>query len=270
MRIKRFTPAAATLFNLIASDVGRSLFDITHKLDYDDLADDARAVFATLQDDRARGAQQRRPALAGAPAALPHGRGPDRRRGADLRRRHQPARRRGRRDAGARAHAAGRRDDDRLRDPHDSTPTAVVTSWSAGAGTLFGYSEAEALGQPFEHPLHAEDRAAGVPEPRAARRRARPAARPTSAGCCARTAAGSSRSGVTDAAAIDGELEGFAKICPRHHRHERRREDSRVAKPQRGARAGARGEPAEERVPGRDVARAQAPAQPDQRQRRSC
>ena len=49
MRIKRFTPAAAALFNIIASDVGRSLFDITHKLDYPELAEDARAVFATLK-----------------------------------------------------------------------------------------------------------------------------------------------------------------------------------------------------------------------------
>ena len=49
MRIKRFTPAAAALFNLIAGDVGRSLFDITHRLEYDGLAQDARAVFATLK-----------------------------------------------------------------------------------------------------------------------------------------------------------------------------------------------------------------------------
>ena len=49
LRIKRFTPAAAALFNLIAGDIGRSLFDITHRLDYDGLAEDARAVFATLQ-----------------------------------------------------------------------------------------------------------------------------------------------------------------------------------------------------------------------------
>jgi hypothetical protein len=33
-QIKRFTPRAAMLFNLIATDIGRSLLDITHKLDY--------------------------------------------------------------------------------------------------------------------------------------------------------------------------------------------------------------------------------------------
>ena len=49
MRIKRFTPAAASIFNIIANDVGRSLLDITHKLDYDALADDAADAFRTLR-----------------------------------------------------------------------------------------------------------------------------------------------------------------------------------------------------------------------------
>ena len=49
MRIKRFTPAAAQIFNLIEADVGRSLFDITHRLDYENLAEDAQAVFTTLK-----------------------------------------------------------------------------------------------------------------------------------------------------------------------------------------------------------------------------
>ena len=35
MSIKRYTPHATKLFNLIPSDVGRSLLDITHRLDYD-------------------------------------------------------------------------------------------------------------------------------------------------------------------------------------------------------------------------------------------
>ncbi len=49
MRIKRFTPPAERIFNIIAADVGRSLFDITHRLAYDGLAEDARAVFASLK-----------------------------------------------------------------------------------------------------------------------------------------------------------------------------------------------------------------------------
>lgn len=44
LTIKFFTPRAQDIFNLINSDVGRSLADITHKLDYADLMKDARRV----------------------------------------------------------------------------------------------------------------------------------------------------------------------------------------------------------------------------------
>ena len=49
LRIKRFTPQARTLFNLIASDAGRPLLDITHRLHYDALERDAQAVFESLR-----------------------------------------------------------------------------------------------------------------------------------------------------------------------------------------------------------------------------
>jgi two-component system CheB/CheR fusion protein len=49
MSIKRFTPHAIRLFNLIPTDVGRSLLDITHKLDYEQLADDATEAFQSLR-----------------------------------------------------------------------------------------------------------------------------------------------------------------------------------------------------------------------------
>jgi two-component system, chemotaxis family, CheB/CheR fusion protein len=48
-RIKRYTPRAADIFNIIPSDIGRSLLDITHRLDYDQLAADADATFRTLR-----------------------------------------------------------------------------------------------------------------------------------------------------------------------------------------------------------------------------
>lgn len=44
LTIKFFTPRAQDIFNLINSDVGRSLADITHNLDYADLLKDARRV----------------------------------------------------------------------------------------------------------------------------------------------------------------------------------------------------------------------------------
>ncbi|MBI5017520.1 MAG: PAS domain S-box protein [Deltaproteobacteria bacterium] len=44
LRVKRFTPAAAELFHLIPSDVGRPLEHLAGKIEYSDLARDARAV----------------------------------------------------------------------------------------------------------------------------------------------------------------------------------------------------------------------------------
>lgn len=49
MAIKRYTPQASRLFNLIPGDVGRSLLDITHKLDYPALSDDAADAFHSLK-----------------------------------------------------------------------------------------------------------------------------------------------------------------------------------------------------------------------------
>lgn len=47
--IRRFTPSMTKFFNLIPSDVGRSIMDIRSKVAYDDLHKDAEAVLATLQ-----------------------------------------------------------------------------------------------------------------------------------------------------------------------------------------------------------------------------
>jgi two-component system CheB/CheR fusion protein len=48
LRIKRFTPRVAELFNITANDEGRPITDFTHRLDYDDLAADALAVLKDL------------------------------------------------------------------------------------------------------------------------------------------------------------------------------------------------------------------------------
>jgi two-component system, chemotaxis family, CheB/CheR fusion protein len=48
LRINRFTPRLTELFNIAASDQGRSITDFTHRLDYDDLAGDARKVLRNL------------------------------------------------------------------------------------------------------------------------------------------------------------------------------------------------------------------------------
>ena len=49
LRIRRYTETASTLINLIATDVGRPLFDQTSKLKYPRLADDCREVLRTLR-----------------------------------------------------------------------------------------------------------------------------------------------------------------------------------------------------------------------------
>ncbi|MDD2301966.1 MAG: chemotaxis protein CheB [Eubacteriales bacterium] len=48
LRIKRFTPAITDIFHLIGSDIGRPIRDIVCNLQYDALAQDAKAVLETL------------------------------------------------------------------------------------------------------------------------------------------------------------------------------------------------------------------------------
>ena len=49
LAIKRYTPRAADVFSITATDIGRSLLDITHRLEYDKLADDAAEAFGSLR-----------------------------------------------------------------------------------------------------------------------------------------------------------------------------------------------------------------------------
>ena len=48
LSITRYTPSAVTLFRLIPSDLGRPLTDLTHRLNYPELKDDAYKVLETL------------------------------------------------------------------------------------------------------------------------------------------------------------------------------------------------------------------------------
>lgn len=48
LRIKWFTPRATDIFSMLPMDTGRPLMDITHRLDYPDMADDAASVFESL------------------------------------------------------------------------------------------------------------------------------------------------------------------------------------------------------------------------------
>ncbi len=163
MHIHRYTPRATELFNLIKSDIGRPLMDITHRLDYPQLVDDARTAFQNLRlVEREITASGDRHLVS---RMLPFRTAEDKIEGAilsfvdvTLLRRSQRAQR-----AGA----------ERLRLAVESTrdfailtldANGLITSWNPGAARLFGYDESEIMGQPLGLIFTKDDRAAGVPE----------------------------------------------------------------------------------------------------------
>ncbi|WPH16152.1 CheR family methyltransferase [Variovorax paradoxus] len=163
MHVKRFTPHASNLFNLISSDLGRSLFDITSRLDYPQLADDTAAAFKELRaSERHVTSVDGRHFLA---RILPYRTAEDRIEGAilnffditDLRAAEERVR------AGEerlRLVAATTRDFAII----TADEQGLITSWNAGAQRIFGYAEDEMLRKPLAIIFTAEDRANGVPE----------------------------------------------------------------------------------------------------------
>jgi two-component system CheB/CheR fusion protein len=163
MSIKRFTPHATQLFNLIPTDVGRSLLDITHRLDYPGLADDAAEAFQSLRMiEREVRSQEGCWYLA---RVLPYRTSEDRIEGAVLTFVDITSRRKA---------------EETMRLLADSTKDYAIltcdldgrlTAWNNGAERLFGWSEAEALGQPLDMLFTSEDRDADVPGQEHARAR---------------------------------------------------------------------------------------------------
>lgn len=159
--IKRYTPRATDVFSIIPSDIGRSLLDITHRLEYDKLADDAAEAFDSLRlIERELKSNDGRWYLA---RFVPYRTTEDRIDGAVLsfidvtdRRQAEDRLREGERRM--RIVAEGTRDyaiitfDD----------TGLITSWNAGAERIFGYTEAEIIGQPADLLSTEEDRATDV------------------------------------------------------------------------------------------------------------
>ncbi|PLC54708.1 chemotaxis protein [Pollutimonas nitritireducens] len=163
MRIKWFTPKATTLFNLIQADIGRSLMDITHRLEYPRLMADAAHAFDTLRlVEREVHSVDGRSYLA---RILPYRTAEDRIDGAvvnfvditELRR----------------AQARLRDSKERIRLLVDSTTEFAfitmdtagrITDWNHAAELMFGYEASQALGQPSEIIFTPEDRASGVPQ----------------------------------------------------------------------------------------------------------
>jgi two-component system CheB/CheR fusion protein len=174
LRIKRFTPLASQVFSLLASDVGRSLLDITHCLEYDALGEDMAQVFQTLRPlEHEVRSQDGRWYLV---RMSPYRTNEDRIEGVVLNCIDVSERRQAQEQLRAR--------DERLRLVAESTRDFAivtmdnegrVTSWNKGAELMFGYVEAEMLGHTLSRIFVAEDRAAGQPEAelRLARQRGR-------------------------------------------------------------------------------------------------
>ncbi len=204
MSIKRFTPHATKLFNLIPTDVGRSLLDITHRLDYPTLADDAAEAFQSLRMiEREVRSQEGSWYLA---RVLPYRTSEDRIEGAVLTFVDITSRRRA--EETMRLLAESTRDYAIL----TLDLQGCVTTWNHGAERLFGWSEAEALGQPVDMLFTAEDVAAGAPEQE--RARAREAGRSEDERWHVRK--DNSRfwcSGVTTPLYEAGRLHGYGKIA---------------------------------------------------------
>ncbi len=161
--IKRFTPAAVHLFNLIASDVGRSLLDITHRLDYPALEADIVHTLESLRVvEREVGGPQGRIYLM---RALPYRTQADVIDGAVLNFVDITATRR--------AEEELRIGERRMRMVVESTKDyaiitfdvdGFVTSWNIGAERMFGYAEVEMIGQSMTLIFTPRDRDLGIPQ----------------------------------------------------------------------------------------------------------
>jgi two-component system CheB/CheR fusion protein len=210
LRIKRFTPLASQVFSLLANDIGRSLLDITHRLEYDTLGEDMARVFQTLRPlEREVRSQDARWYLV---RISPYRTNEDRIEGVVLNFIDVSERRQAQEQLRAR--------DERLRLVAESTRDFAivtmdnegrVTSWNKGAELMFGYAEGEMLGEPLGRIFVPEDRAAGQPE--AELRQAREKGRALDERWHQRK--DGSRffcSGITTPL-HDGSIQGFAKIA---------------------------------------------------------
>lgn len=211
MRIKRYTPASTGLFNLIATDVGRPLMDITHRLHYPQLLADISSTIKSLAvvEREVRAGDGRYILI----RILPYRTGEDRIDGAvvnfiDITRRRE-------------AEQQMRMSEQRLQLVADSMsdyaiitldPEGLVTSWSKGAESLFGFTSAEMVGQSTAMIYTDNDVSASVPTDEI--RRARETGRATDERWHRRKDGSTFYcSGIMTPLLEGGELLGYAKIA---------------------------------------------------------
>jgi PAS domain S-box len=163
MRIRWFTPRATEIFSMLPVDTGRSLMDITHRLDYPEITDDAATVFESLSMiEREICSKDGRWYIA---RLLPYRSSEDRIDGTvltfiDITKRRQ-------------AEEELRQGEERMRLVAESTHDfaiiildnhGAITDWNTGAELIFGYTKDEVLGAYYDLIFSPEDRTAGVPE----------------------------------------------------------------------------------------------------------
>jgi two-component system CheB/CheR fusion protein len=162
-RVKMSTPAVQRIFNLLPTDTGRKLTDITHHLAYTRLEEDVTTVLQQLHTIERE--VQTRDGRCFLMRLLPYRTSDDRIDGVAITLLDISARV----DAERRA----RTDEQRLRLLIDSASEyailtmdqqARIDSWNAGAQRLFGYTAEDIIGKPSAVLFTPEDRAAGIPE----------------------------------------------------------------------------------------------------------
>ncbi|CAL8481462.1 two-component system, chemotaxis family, CheB/CheR fusion protein (plasmid) [Caballeronia sp. S22] len=161
MRVKRYTPSAVALFNLIETDIGRPLLHLAHRLDYPELAADARHAFEDLKlTEREVSTNDDTWFLC---RVLPYRTLDDRIDGAVLTLVDITKKRR--------AEEAARSSEERLKLAALTTddyaiivqdPDGTILSWNRGAQRIFGFEEHEVVGKPIDLIFVPEDRANGA------------------------------------------------------------------------------------------------------------
>ena len=169
LRIQRYTPAAVGLFNLIPTDVGRPISDLSHRLEDYFIVNDAQRVLERLIPvERERRSRDGRWYIA---RFLPYRTPEDLISGVVLTFVDITERKKAEGEH-ARLHAAVAGAQEHLRLIFENVREYAifsvdrerrVISWNIGAERLLGLAESEILGSPYDVIFTAEDRAAGVP-----------------------------------------------------------------------------------------------------------